>query len=353
MLAAMDEATLFVDESGLFRSATCWPSGMRVVGGVVVPRPHAEASRLCGAALRRALASADAAWFEGDVHATDLLHPPDVARRILDSREPDGSLARAAQDILRAEKEREGAARGSSAWRRLREFGGSVLTSIEHSIGPMLDELDAEVVVVTEYGSVAHAGEGTRLVRYPRMAEALIRAAILRTGRTATAPWRLVAVMASGQPGANGVSAEVWLRKLAKLREQEDELRGTLPNEALVRIADARDDAGLQVADVVVHALGPGAQHELTPTPAAVLGRTLAQAATDARVRLRVAPERYEEHDALEGHEALMAVAASPRSETARSERIAKALALATQRPLPRMLYPSSLEQGARIAPAL
>lgn len=250
------EYTVFVDESGLFSAGAV---GHRVVGAVVVPLAREEADGRARAALE-----AGAGPWGLPVHAKDLVSPlltppralTEARWQLLQSwmregdrpRVPDRATLLALQD----------GSRGMLLGALSREPGrhaDRVLYRLRVEVRRLLRETGAWLVWVGEHGRRAlEAGDRDH---WPRM----VRAAV---GQAAVSVWRAGGEGASITPVIATYSSLATLDLAPTQRALSTTTRvAPIWPEAQVPLIPAETSAGLQVADVLVHALGPGAAQSL------------------------------------------------------------------------------------------
>jgi hypothetical protein len=136
-----------------------------------------------------------------------------------------------------------------------------------------------------------------------------------------------------------------WGPRLAALGEEK------ISVSLAVQEAAAASSAGLQIADILAHGLGPGASQWLPPSAAAIQEHDAAQLAI--RVRQRFGPGlRYLERDALLDHRLTNRATMALGKEAAFGRVVTEARALPPA-VLPPGHFPASLETCAATLPAL
>ena len=328
----MPSWTAFVDESGLFEpSAGGWLPGMRLVAGVVLPLPVAQAEQRCQQALQAARTAFGSGSWPVTFHGSRLAHPAYLAEEVLASP--------LAPRWLRVQAEQ--VATGPT---RLQATGHRLLRLARQEVGRAIGQSGGWALGVCEFGCPTTLRGEPGPLPYRRMLVAWLDHALMELACQLEGPTTLDVVVASrSQPVPAHQSA--WGRRLEALGDPRSQV------ELQVREAAASELAGLQAADLLAHALGPGSQQAIPPSAATVTARTGSTLA--ATVAQRFGPSlRYVERDALTDarlvNEATQALG--------RSQRFDAVAARARTLPPPELPpghFPASLETCAVAVPAL
>jgi hypothetical protein len=184
--------------------------------------------------------------------------------------------------------------------RALARRGFELARALRRGVCQELARRAARFVIVSEYGRRLPPG----LLPYPRMITALVEASALACMPAAAGTARVHPVIAF-RPGSFPIAdCEAWNRALAEMAAASNRRR-TGPPIGDVEVQQperppAEERAGLQVADVIVHALGPGALQEVEPPAEQVARWDRRRVDAEAQVLLGLPSGRLSERDALE-----------------------------------------------------
>lgn len=329
----MSSMTLFVDESGRFeppkpgRSAH-WPCGRRLVGGVVLAGDPGEAEASAREMLEDALAAIDLAWWRGEVSGKWFRHAPTLAEQLL--AQPD---VPAAYHQLATET-RKGVDRSRS---RLFELGNGWLQSLRRQLGRRLGANGARVLLAAEHGLPGER-DLPASVPFPRMLSALLGQSAVWAARDWESPTLSSVVADRGGLHPEQLALGPWARALG------------VPSLPPPQVARASERAGLQIADLIVHALGPGQGQDLHLTDDDAAKRTRARVERELASSFGVEDLWVVEHDAFAVAHALRA-AVEARSPAQQTSTLAALRALSPKRP-PGGAFPAAVE-WAQDAPFL
>lgn len=323
--------TAFVDESGLFEpSEQGWLPGLRLVAGVLVPLALEQAEAEARGLLDRALDDCRLLGTITFVHASELSHGPSLAQALLRSE-------RCPAD-LRAKAERAG------QFGVLAAEGHEALTALRRETGAWLAGRGGWALGVSEYGCPRTTQNRPAPLPYPRMLRSWLEHALLQLALRQQGPCRLHAVVAH-RGGALPAHDSIWQGRLGKLRDERGHAQIT------VSVRRAQEVAGLQVADLVAHAMGPGAEQAIPPGEALVARRNEAALASLFHRKFHT-DSTYLERDANLDFRTVNE-ATSQLGHPQAFERIAAAARALPPTPLPVGHYPASLEACARTVPAM
>ena len=250
--------TIFLDESGLFDTNA---PGLRVVGGVIVPRARTDAERAAKEWLEDGLREADAAWWATAVHANELLDPPKLAKRLARMAGAPGALGHAADDLSSCDSLAARArAVGTTAWRRLSDWGRKTVGRLRRSVGAALGHADAHVLVAVGHATwtSARSAKPETVAYGPVLDAASGHALLVCASRSESAPTATFVVATRWQRGATP-SVASWAAAIAACQRTLAPRRVPVfePIVAEPASAQAGHNSGLQVADLFVHMLGP------------------------------------------------------------------------------------------------
>ncbi len=330
---------------------------MRLFAGVLLPMSRAEGERVCAEALARGLANAGAAWWTGEVHASVFFDPQALAKVLLNQ-----------QGVPRPWWEVAGSVQcyGKRAVRdlpKLRQFGIDVVRCLRTSVGRMIESHFARLVFVTEHGPTLEPETATSRARarvpYMPMLRALLEEAVLEASLIdpepsvevliAKAPWLDMA-------GFNRSGWEKVVQSAAKISHARRHGRPPIVGSVRwtsIEHAPASTNRGLQVADVVAHAVGPSNAHASPPRSAVVAGRTLGHVHQEAARLLGVSAGRVSEHDSLRGHAIIRGAVRDFAHDAAMSRCQQEANELAAGVIGPAGSFPSGREQTRAMVEAL
>lgn len=294
---AMTEWTLFVDESGRFDLRSPWPSGRRIVGGVLVREAPTEAEASCRRAIDAALATV-APWWRGPVHMRRLRHPPYLAADLIAMPAPAPIVAVARR--LPPELP-ESIARAGQAWRAIWKIAAPIVTALRKVVTAELARRSARFLIVSEYGRNLPPG----MIPYPRMLAALVEQAALACALGAPSAATLHPIVAERSGALLIEDFTRWSAALAALARRTAGPSG--PRTGTVEIvkpvrAPAEERAGLQVADTIVHSLGPGRTQEVEPTRGEAAAWDRIRLAAEVEALFELPSDAVSERDAVAPH---------------------------------------------------
>lgn len=318
--------TLFVDESGRFEPGHgYWPWGMRLVGGPALPGDAEHAEDTCRGLLLSALAEAGIPWWRGEVSGKHFKHPPTLAERLLTMSDAPSDIHDLARGLL---------AGGETAHRRLKDRGRLWLAEVRRRLGPRLAEAGGRILLVAESGS---PGQGAIPSSAPfrRMLGALLGHSAMWASTDWSADSIDWVVADRGGLDAKSLPLEPWRRAIAHSRPEAASRLGE------PHVRKASEHAGLQIADLVVHALGPGAGQDLRVPDELRVNRTQGRVQSELRDRFG-APVWVAEHDALQVAQDVRSLLAS-RTEGDRQRAVRSLRAHQPKRP-PDGVYRAAVE---------
>lgn len=324
--------TAFVDESGLFEPAEgAWLPGMRLVAGVLLPQAMAQAEALSQKTLRSVLDAAGVPWWSEPIHGSEIASPTRLARCILRTEKaPDWARAQATMADTHPEP--------------LRATGQRMLRALRQGVGQMIAQENGWALGVCEFGCPTTLRGEPGPLPYRRMLLGWLDHALLQVASEGSGPASLEVLVAS-RNGTVAAHLSPWSKRLTDLGDRRLEVSLT------VREAPAQQAAGLQVADLIAHGLGPGSQQAIPPAPELVASRT--QQDLEAQVRSRFGPGlRYIERDALLDHRTVNR-ATMVIGHEGRFLRVAQEARSLPPAPLPPGHFPASLQACSAAVPAL
>lgn len=332
----MQKWTLFVDESGLFEHDRnrVFPRGLRLVGGVLVPQDIHTAEHAAALAISHGLTHSNADWWTGPIHATEFLYPPNLAGALRRQPAVPDNLAILADEVS------ETSDKGNCQRRRLLNWGDEVLWAIRLAIGKFVVQHQGIVVGVAEYGDKIGRNGMLARSRYAPMLHALVKTCLLKAASIASESIGLTAVVASRPNEKIQFQQEPWIRSIKALLHHGGSASGG-SFDAIFKRAD--DMYGLQLADVIVHALGPGRGFGQMPNADEIRARTMFNMKITADELLGCGRTAYEEYDALDAHQCLKNAVERSGTRTSLLAARDELSRLAVQRPLG--IFPSAVQQ--------
>lgn len=324
--------TAFVDESGLFEPhERGWLPGLRLVAGVLLPLAPDQAEQSARDALERALAGKELQDVLSFVHAAELTDEHRLAAVLLRSERCPAELRAQAQRVEQSPG-------------LLAPVGIKALRALRTEAGALLSQTGGWALGVSEFGCPTTVRGEIGPLPYPRMLRAWLEHALMLLALRQQGPCPLKVVVAR-RGGPLPAHESIWRPRLDELADERCQVHLD------VTVAAAQKSAGLQVADLFAHALGPGAQQMLPPSADFIARRR--EATLKALVHSRFGSHvDYIERDASTDYRLVNRATQVLGREVAFARVASEARALPPT-PLPPGHFPASLEACARTVPAI